>query len=77
MSEKLQKARETFCCDPHSCLGQIKYKYSHHLAEVHFQGNAEKGQLVGSLQLSLRFLCSLLPKAIICQTVFKNNLKMF
>ncbi len=37
---------------------QITYKYSHHWAEVHFQENAEKGPLVGSLQLSLKFLCS-------------------
>lgn len=38
---------------------QIAYKYSHHWAEAYFQENAEKGPLVGSLQLSLKFLCSL------------------
>ncbi len=32
---------------------QITYKYSNHWAEVHFQGNAEKGPLVGSLQVFL------------------------
>ncbi len=32
---------------------QITYKYSHHWAVVHFQGNAEKGPLVGSLQVFL------------------------
>ncbi len=32
---------------------QITFKYSHHWAEVHFQGNAEKGPLVGSPQVFL------------------------
>ena len=32
---------------------------SHYRAEVPFQGNAEKGPPVGSLQLSLKFLYSL------------------
>ncbi len=63
--KELQKAREIFWYDQiHDAqlygTYQIAYKYSHHWAEVHFQGNSEKGPLVGFLQLSLKFLCSLL-----------------
>ncbi len=36
----------------------IKYKHSPHWAEALFQGNAEKGPLVGSLQPSLKLLWS-------------------